>query len=346
MNIFTKILKKIELTKQEKFVYLNFLICIGNLNNTGYLFDDYIKKIENYYNLYDDDNLTNEFKKNHKELLDFEFENDNDNDITEYLINVIQFILFNFKKFNEINIFDMLSLNKLEKDGNENFNKIKNYEKVLNNIVFKEFFNEDFFRMFNFELSDDYKIDFNNIIIKKSDFIYRELKMDKYYKQNVAETSALFDNININTFKKIKEISEKKLKNEQEIFNFCFDIIEYNSLDFKFDLIKRMFLNDDNLLNFKNPQKLITEKNLNNCVGFTCIKTYNDETNSDFILNEIDDNIFDIIDFIDKNKENKYNNTINKILKEYYIKFLYQHRPSKRKIIKYESIHSNYNEKN
>ena len=99
-----------------------------------------------------------------------------------------------------------------------------------------------------------------------------QLKLDNYYKKNVDETNALFDNININTLKKIKEISEQKLKNEQKIFDFCFNIIECNSLDFKFDLIKKMFLNDDNLLNFKNPKKLITEKNLSNCVGFTCIK--------------------------------------------------------------------------
>ena len=125
MNIFTKILKKIKLTKKEEFIYLNLLTCIGNLNDDGYLFDDYLKEMEKYYNVYDYDfyNLTKEFKQKNNELFNFKF--NNDNEITEYLINVIQFILFNFKRFNEINIFDMLSLNETEKDGCENLKKLK-----------------------------------------------------------------------------------------------------------------------------------------------------------------------------------------------------------------------------
>ena len=102
-------------------------------------------------------------------------------------------------------------------------------------------------------------------------------------------------------------------------------MINNKETEFEFSLIKKLFLNKNNLLNFKNSKNLMTEKSLNKCVDFINIKDYYDEEdeNIPLITKEINNTIFGIINFIEKNKEKKYDNTIHEILKKYFMNNLY-----------------------
>ncbi len=327
MSIFIKILNKIELTEKEKLTYLNFIACIDRVN-LNYFFNEHYKNINSYNDLNDDNIYVSLEKLKQETRSDFiNFKIENDDDVIKYINLLFEFISERINNLSSV-IYD---LNTETKTGIKGLETLKNYEKLVNNIIFKEFLNEDFFKQFNFALIDCKPV-FSDLIFSKSDFKYTrysDYHIKYFYKESVDEINDFIDNININILKNIKIVLDKVLKNEQDVFDYFFDMINDKETEFEFNLIKKIFLNKNNLLNFKNPKILMTEKSLNKCVDFINIKDYIDEEkneNSPLIIKEIDNTIFGIINFIEENKENKekkYDNTIHEILKKYFMNNLY-----------------------
>ena len=324
MSIFIKILNKIELTEKEKLIYLNFIACIEKIN-INYIFNEHYKKINSYNDLNDTNTIFSLLEKLKQETRsDFiNFKIENDDDIKKYINLLFEFIS---DKFN--NLFSVIyNLNEKTETGIKGLEELKNCEKLVSNIILKEFLNEDFFKQFNFALTDCKPI-FNDLIFPKNDFKYGRYSRSHikyFYRESVDETNDFIDSINISILKNVKIVLDKVLKNEQDVFDYFFDMINNKETEFEFSLIKKLFLNKNNLLNFKNSKNLMTEKSLNKCVDFINIKDYYDEEdeNIPLITKEINNTIFGIINFIEKNKEKKYDNTINKILIKYFMSYLY-----------------------
>ena len=341
MSIFTKILNKEYLTEKEKNMYISFFHCIEKMDDI-YIYNAYKEQFETYELLNKDEVevLGNYLKKSGgNKFLNINF--NNDKELKEYVVNVIIFII---DKFNDFNLnFTAYNLNENTDIDEIKLRVLENYENVLNNIVFKEFLNEDFFKKIDFN-TFNYKLMFESFIIGKSNCIYQEAfdNNKNLYKESFIETNNLFDNININILKKVKDLLNFSLKDEKEKFNYCIGLTQNDkSQEFKFHLIKKIFLNDDNLLNFKNPSELITSKQLNKCLNFIEIKSLYFNVNYKRITNDIEEHIFDIIDYVN-NSKNNYENVLNSLFDEYYINFLYLIKISD--LDKYKEFNLNFNE--
>ena len=341
MSIFTKILNKEYLTEKEKNMYISFFHCIEKMDDI-YIYNAYKEQFETYELLNKDEVevLGNYLKKSGgNKFLNINF--NNDKELKEYVVNVIIFII---DKFNDFNLnFTAYNLNENTDIDEIKLTVLENYENVLNNIVFKEFLNEDFFKKIDFN-TFNYKLMFESFIIGKSNCIYQEAfdNNKNLYKESFIETNNLFDNININILKKVKDLLNFSLKDEKEKFNYCIGLTQNDkSQEFKFHLIKKIFLNDDNLLNFKNPSELITSKQLNKCLNFIEIKSLYFNVNYKRITNDIEEHIFDIIDYVN-NSKNNYENVLNSLFDEYYINFLYLIKISD--LDKYKEFNLNFNE--
>ncbi len=341
MSIFTKILNKEYLTEKEKHMYISFFHCIEKMDD-AYILNTYKEQFKIYELLskYEMDELINySTSSDGNRFLTTSFYNDIDK--KRYVGRVIEFISEKFNVFNKS--FDTYNLNENTLTGKEKLKIIKNYENILNNIVFKEFFNDDFFKIFDFNLFD-YEIMFQSFIMNKSNVIYKNKfsYSEKLYKQNFDETNALFDNVNINILKKVKELLNNNLKDEKETFNYCFGLTQnVKEKEFKFDLIKRMFLNDDNLLNFKNPSDFLTSSMLSKCINFINIKSLYFSYDFSKIANDINEHVFNIIDYV-HNSKGDYNDVLNDVLNSYFTDYLYLIKKSSE--YKYGDLNSKYNE--